>query len=97
MKIALRAAIVGVMLHGGAHAAMQGAPVEPSSGNGAKALAVVQNEPAPDKRDNPARGREIEPAAKPPAAKGKDSQPEGAIERPADASQQTVELKGLRG
>jgi hypothetical protein len=90
MKRKVRAAILGAILHSSAHAAVPGSPVEPSLDNGQGKLSVIQSKPSSGKKDKTARKKKVKPAEKPVA-----QQQDGA--NPADANEQTVQLRGLRG
>ncbi len=84
MKRAVRVAMLGMLLQGSAHAAEPGAAAEPSLNKGS----VVQSAPQAKKK-NKAGAFKVGPKAK----KKQDSM----MESPAESTDQSVQLRGVRG
>jgi len=94
MKRTVRLAILGAMLQGSAHAGEPNASAKPSLDKGQGKSTVVKQEAVPGKKNKIARKKaksaepvdvvKTEPAASP-------------VEKPAETTEQTVQLKGVRG
>lgn len=92
MKRKVRAVILGAILHGSAHAAVPGSPVELSLDKGQGKPSVIQGKPSSGKKNKTAHRKKAKLAKKPVA-----QQQEGAMANPVDSTEQTVQLRGLRG
>jgi len=95
MKYAVRVAILGVMLQGSVHAAEPGAPAAPSLSK----ESVVQSAPSATKKSKPLQSKQAKPAGKAgkkvdPKAKQK---PDNLTETPAESTDQSVLIRGVRG
>jgi len=95
MKRRVRAAILGAMLHGGAHAAEQGATAAP--GEGQKQPAAVKQQISAGKKAKAERKNINQPlnaVTEQPKAEVK----QGSLtETPPEATEQSVQLRGVRG
>jgi hypothetical protein len=96
MKRKVGLAILGVMLHGNAHAAEPNAPAEPSLNKGALARPV----PSTDKSAKTVRGKKAKAKSN---ASSDNADPKANVkqdavtETPPGSIQQSVQLKGVRG
>ncbi len=104
MKRAAKTVLIGVLSLGSAHAAQHDAEsgvTGPQAGKGLNKVAAVQSAQAAGKTSRAVQGRKSNRAAKrdneakaDPVAK--DNQ-DGATENPSNSTEQSVQLKGVRG
>ena len=95
MKIAVGVMLLGAMLAGGAYATESGASAAPSLSKDS----VVQSAPSATKKSKPFQSKQAKPAGKAgkkvdPKAKQK---PDNLTETPAESTDQSVLIKGVRG
>jgi hypothetical protein len=91
MKRKARLALLGALLHGGAHAAELPAQSAPSA-TVSEAQAAPQQPARPTVKKKRKTVRNMQPVEAPKAASGVEATP-----APADQVEQSVELKGVRG
>jgi hypothetical protein len=85
------------MLHGGAHAAEQGAAAAPSLGEGQKQPAAVKQQVSASKKAKAGRKnteQSLSAVTDQPKAEAKQG---NATETPPEATGQTLQLRGVRG
>ncbi len=104
MKRAAKTVLIGALSLGSAHAAQPDAASDatgPQAGKGLDKVAAVQSAQAAGKASRAAQGRKSNRAARrdnegktDPVAKDKQ---DGETEDPSDSTEQSVQLKGVRG
>ena len=104
MDLVAKSLLIAALLLGGAHAAeldAESGVTGPQSGSGLHKVAAVQSAPSAGKKTRAAQGAKTKATAQPrdagkaePAAK---EDQDGAAEDPSGASEQTVQLGGVRG
>lgn len=96
MKRAVRVvAILGAMLQGGAHAAEQSATVEPSLEKAQKKVAIAQQAPSLGKKAKSVQSKTK--SSKGSADAVANERHEGVAETLSDTTEQSIQLKGVRG
>ncbi len=97
MKRRVRAAILGAMLHGGAHAAEQVATSAPSPDEGQKQPVAVKQQVSPNKKAKGERknaNQSLSAVRDQSKAEVKQGSP---TETPPEATEQSLQLRGVRG
>ncbi len=96
MKIAVGLVLLGATLAGSAHAAAGGAPAAPSLSKDIS----VQSAPSSTKKNKSVHGKKTKPSDKVGAMKvGQKAtqKPDSMTETPSESSEQSVQLRGVRG
>jgi hypothetical protein len=93
MKRTVRVAILGVMLQGSAHAGEPNAAVKPAVDKGQGKSGIAQPAVVSSKKNKVAR-KKVQAAE---AVKSESPAAQAATEKPATTTEQSIQLKGVRG